>query len=205
MIPLTLDQAVQFTNELRRTWSDTFQPFNRRRNAVFFGLLLHGLRRIEATRIRRNQLNADANLLRFQSAKGGTMRTIRVSNDWKQAALGIHREQQLRLSRPLQLLITTNTGKPLDEKFCNEALGDLTKRLFGVRLSTHVMRHTAAVICWQQTHDMIAVQHLLGHRNMITTQRYLLSIKPPDSKNAIDWSLEIKPPLQLFNPGEKTA
>jgi site-specific recombinase XerD len=38
----------------------------------------------------------------------------------------------------------------------------------------HSLRHTFATTCYRATGDLLAVQQLLGHSSVATTQRYVL-------------------------------
>lgn len=48
-----------------------------------------------------------------------------------------------------------------------------TYAALGRELNPHALRHTAAGVAWDVTHDLRKVQHLLGHSSATTTERYL--------------------------------
>jgi len=48
-----------------------------------------------------------------------------------------------------------------------------TLAALGRQLNPHALRHTAAGVAWDVTHDLRKVQHLLGHSSATTTERYL--------------------------------
>lgn len=52
-------------------------------------------------------------------------------------------------------------------KFLDKAAGEC-----GLETHPHKFRHTGATLAYQSTHDIIAVQSLLGHSRITTTQRY---------------------------------
>lgn len=51
-------------------------------------------------------------------------------------------------------------------------LGKIVSRALGSGVTPHQLRHRFASIAYQQTHDIRAVQELLGHTSVATTQRY---------------------------------
>jgi integrase/recombinase XerC len=55
----------------------------------------------------------------------------------------------------------------------------------GDRVSPHALRHTAAKRVWDHTHDILAVQQLLGHAQIETTRKYLLSLTAGELRAAI--------------------
>lgn len=52
-------------------------------------------------------------------------------------------------------------------------------------VSPHALRHTAAARCWRFTRDVRAVQRLLGHRSLATTERYLQELSVEDLRRAM--------------------
>jgi integrase/recombinase XerD len=67
---------------------------------------------------------------------------------------------------PRHRLTTRAAGYVVDR--CTKAAGVDAKRI-----SPHSLRHTFALRSLRQRHDVIAVQKLLGHASVATTQRYL--------------------------------
>lgn len=62
------------------------------------------------------------------------------------------------------------------------ALGDLVSDLLGPGWSGHTLRHRAASDWYAVDRDLVAVQRLLGHASIATTQIYVAP--PPDAMTA---------------------
>lgn len=61
-------------------------------------------------------------------------------------------------------------------------------RLDPKRRSTHSMRRTKSAVVYQQTHNLAACQHLLGHKNISSTAHYL----GVEQRQALDLAKKIK-------------
>jgi len=53
-------------------------------------------------------------------------------------------------------------------------VGTLISRLLPAGVTAHMLRHRFATLAYTSSHDLFAVQHLLGHTSPATTQRYVL-------------------------------
>lgn len=62
--------------------------------------------------------------------------------------------------------------------------------LDGKRRGPHVLRHQYAITVLRHSHDVVVVQHLLGHSNLSTTSRYLDHLKLADLRAALPQRLE---------------
>ena len=62
----------------------------------------------------------------------------------------------------------------IDGHLSAHALGTLVSRLLPEGVTMHSLRHTFATTCYRATGDLLAVQQLLGHSSVATTQRYVL-------------------------------
>lgn len=225
MVPLPLDKLPEFVNRLAATWSNRQLHPAKRQHALITAALLYGLRTEEVMNLRPRCVNTSEHTLRFQSVKGGPVRTVSTNESWSQHVLEVHTAMKLhqverrsatpakhrprknyRKGKPhwTNWLFLTLTKQKLNHSTINDAVKKATKETFGVEYTPHCCRHTAAVVCWNQTHDLKAVQLLLGHAYLATTERYLQTIVAPDSINTITWSLS-KRPLTLFIPKGETA
>ena len=128
------------------------------------------------------QNNAPVSDLLFNKniVKGGeTSRTVPVNSDGRAAINELMDFQQLRFGRILQRqwLFPSRLAqgnKPIHRKTAHNTL----KRAFiaaglNGKLATHSLRKSFAQRLYDATDDVFAVQEMLGHKSVITTQRYL--------------------------------
>ena len=113
-----------------------------------------GLRRAEAANLHRDDLDGD--LLRVRG-KGGRVRVIPVPDD-----------VAVRIRQARGYVFPTRTGRPQTPKWVWERV----KRATGGR-TPHSLRHRYATLAYAQSHDLRAVQRLLGHASIATTQLYV--------------------------------
>lgn len=120
----------------------------------------YGMRRGELARARREDLTRDSEgWWLLVHGKGGKKRSLPI----------LGREVSVILARPAGALFRSyTTGEPLRAasigKIASRALQDAT---------LHMLRHRFATVTHNHTHDVFAVQTLLGHASLEMTQRYL--------------------------------
>jgi site-specific recombinase XerC len=104
-------------------------------------------------------------------------------------SMGLHRDAQAAISAWLQVMPDPKTpetylfrsragdNQPLRRVQAWQILHEAyaTNQLQG-RLGTHSLRKTFARRLYGKTHDLKAVQHLLGHAYSSTTDRYLATL-----------------------------
>jgi len=66
-------------------------------------------------------------------------------------------------------------------------VGKLVSRVLGVGSTTHCLRHRFGTICYAGSHDLLAVQALLGHSKPETTKLYVL-VPDESTRAAIAWA-----------------
>jgi site-specific recombinase XerD len=203
VVPLDLDRLPALVNHLAGVWSNTQSHSAKRQNALIVAALLYGLGSQEACNLRPTNVAVSLQQLRFRSVKDGPTRTVSTNETWCRAAIEVWHDMPLR-RRHTKFLFSTIRGRQLKWPNVRKACATHTQRIFGVAFSPHCCRHTAALVCWLQTKDMRAVQLLLGHANLRSTEAYLRTITGTTSVNTIDWSLS-KRPLTIFIPTEETA
>lgn len=69
------------------------------------------------------------------------------------------------------LFLAERTNDRLTPDAINSFLSK-AERKAGIKSGVHILRHTAASLIYQNTHDIYAVRDILGHANVKTTQRY---------------------------------
>jgi site-specific recombinase XerD len=142
-----------------------------RERAVFWLMLGCGLRRGEVARVRWEHYDStSANLLVF--GKGETERLIPVPEEVAHALAPI------RVAATGAVIRNRRTGQALTPTSIGNMMSDLMLRA-GVKLapwdgvSGHALRHTAASEVLDNSHDLRAVQAMLGHQSLTSTEIYL--------------------------------
>lgn len=114
-----------------------------------------------------------------QVTKGGVSRAVPVNSDGRQAIEDLvswHRQAYRRFAKTRPLFVSRNGKgrKPLSRREAHDVLKKafITAGLNG-KLATHSLRKSFAQRLYEQTNDIFAVQEMLGHTNVATTQNYL--------------------------------
>ena len=111
--------------------------------------------------------------------KGAVSRAVPVNSDGRQAIEDLvswHRGAYRRIAKTRPLFPSRN-GKGRNPLSRREA-HDVLKRAFvkaglNGHLATHSLRKSFAQRLYEQTSDIFAVQEMLGHAKVLTTQKYL--------------------------------
>lgn len=131
-----------------------------------------GLRVSEAIGLRLEELDLDQNACRITGKRGKT-RFVPLPDqtaEWLRRWLDEGRPQLLKA--PLPTVLVSDRGKTMLRQVAYERL-DLYARLAGLSdVSPHTLRHTYAVHLLKGGADLRAVQELLGHESIATTQVY---------------------------------
>jgi integrase len=180
-----------------RWWLQT-----RDRSTQKMGLLvalgLHGLRAIEVCRARRQWVDRAACTIRVISAKRGLPRLIELDPRLVDKLLA---HPNARQRAPNDPLVPTRTGAAYTTALIDHMFYRRVCPLLGAHYSFHSLRHAAARRLWAATHDILAVQRLLGHRTLSQTHAYLQELVPPGPAAMPQWHLpRTTTYLRLFNP-----
>lgn len=145
-----------------------------RNRAILETLYSTGVRVSELAGLNMADLDARAGIIRVLG-KGGKERQVPIG-ERAVGAIAVYRD-----------ILSEQAGLPADDGaiFLNKDLGRLTTRSIArvvdkmaracglaVPVSPHAMRHSYATHMLDAGADLRAVQELLGHRNLSTTQRY---------------------------------
>ena len=156
---------------------DVDTPLGLRDRAMFELIYAAGLRVTELVGLRTEQVNLRQGVLRI-TGKGGKERLVPVgeqAQDWL--------EHYYAQSRPVLLC-----GHAVDAVFVTNRRAAMTRQMFwtmvkrhamkaGIdakRISPHVLRHCFATLLLNHGADLRALQMLLGHSSLSTTQIYTL-------------------------------
>ncbi len=167
--PLSQDDARRLVET-----PDDDTVLGQRDRAILELLYGAGLRVSELTRLERGDLHLELDTIRCLG-KGSKQRIVPLGKQAKRALCRYLDRARPSLRRPTspETLFLSRTGRPLTR----DAVFRLVKRhagAAGIRQRTypHLMRHTFATHLLDEGADIRAVQELLGHADISTTQIY---------------------------------
>ncbi len=153
---------------------DTATELGLRDRAMLEVLYASGLRVSELVGLRTFEVNLEAGLLRV-SGKGSRQRLVPLGEEaveWTRRYLAEARPALLG-ARTSDALFVTARGAPMTRQAFWRNLRRYGERAIpGKRLSPHVLRHAFATHLLNHGADLRAVQMLLGHADISTTQIY---------------------------------
>lgn len=114
------------------------------------------------------------------STKSGVNRTISVP---KQALAYVRAELETRDARALaageewhnehDLVFANDRGGIIHRETVMHHLKAIGARIGRPDITPHLLRHTAATVLYQQSHNVVLVRDMLGHQSVATTERYI--------------------------------
>ena len=155
-------------------------PLGRRDHAILEMFYASGLRLSELVGLDLDDVNLGGQMVRTLG-KGGKQRLVPFNKSTASAVRAYLKDRELLV----RAWVRASKGKPRDPLFVNYRGGRLTVRSVdrivrryaassGVRpgVSPHALRHSFATHLLQRGADLRAIQELLGHARLSTTQRY---------------------------------
>jgi integrase/recombinase XerD len=145
----------------------------RRDQAMLELLYATGLRVSELVSLQAQQIDFKGNYLTVKG-KGSKVRAVPFGQWAREKLLGYLREVRPSLSRGMSpFLFITRSGKPLTRQgFWKLIRGYALAAGIGKRVTPHMLRHSFATHLLDAGADLRAVQELLGHASLSTTQVY---------------------------------
>lgn len=168
-LPKALDETA--VGKLLEVEKDT--NIHRRNLAILELLYGAGLRVSELLTLNTSDIDFASSAIRVTGKRNKT-RIIPLPESTKDALqLYLDKVRETLLRYPSGLVFVTRTGKALSRQAIYSLISDLAKAA-GVRgaIGPHTLRHTYAVHLLQGGADLRAVQELLGHESVATTQVY---------------------------------
>lgn len=156
---------------------DVATPLGLRDRAMFELIYATGLRVSELVGLRADQVNLRQGVLRV-TGKGGKDRLVPIgeeADDWLRRYVADARPQLARGGEIAEIFLTQRRGPMTRQMFWT-----MVKRhahsagIDGKRISPHVLRHCFATHLLNHGADLRALQMLLGHSSLSTTQIYTL-------------------------------
>lgn len=155
------------------------------RNLCIIHLMLDsGLRMGEVIRLKIKDVLYDKGLLFIESSKGNKSRYVPIGRKLKQYLyryMVLYREVSInqvgntdkQAYREDYLLLHVRNHEPLTENVIKQLFAKLKKRADIPRIHPHLCRHTFATSYILQGGDLESLRLILGHEDIMTTQKYL--------------------------------
>lgn len=162
---LTPGELEQVLAAARRTGR-----YGERNEALILLAYRHGLRVSELIDIRWDQLDLHAGLFHVRRLKGGTPSTHPLQGDELRALRRILRDQG---ASPSPFVFVSERGGPMTDSNVRKLIAKLGKVAgIGFPIHPHQLRHGCGYALANAGQDTRALQHWLGHRNIMHTVRY---------------------------------
>lgn len=163
---LTADQAAQLMN----VSGDDFLALRDR--ALFELLYSSGLRVSELVALSLHDIDLAQGTVRIVAGKGKKTREVPIGRHAR-AALERWLEARAALDSGSSALFLNRSGRRLGVRSVQQRLRRCAQRQgLSARVSPHVLRHSFATHLLESSGDLRAVQELLGHADISTTQIY---------------------------------
>lgn len=149
------------------------EQFTRSRDALLVLMLYStGMRRAEIVGLRDSWVDTDKCELKVLG-KRNKERIIPFGAELKEAIDDYRRLRTVLLGQPTEWLLVRPNGQQLYPVLVERIVKTaLQGRAHASRLSPHVLRHSFATDMLNNGADLVAVQQLLGHESLATTQIY---------------------------------
>ena len=163
--------ATELTQLLENT--DLNSPLNLRDRAFLELLYGTGLRVSEAVSLRTDAVLTGDQALRVTGKRGKT-RVLPVPGEtWAWVETYVRDARPQLASKPVAALWLNDRGGPLSRQSADRIVRQRARRAgLGRGISAHTLCHTYAVHLLEGGADLRAVQELLGHASLATTQIY---------------------------------
>jgi len=143
-----------------------------RDDAMFRIMLRCGLRVEEVSNLTKEAIDLKRQQLIVYNGKGKKDRVTYISNDAHKALLRyLKQRSSSRVKKIFLVEKGTYKGKPISVRGIKKRMEYYAKRS-GVKASCHSLRHTMATQMLNADTRLTTIQVLLGHDNIMTTERY---------------------------------
>lgn len=169
-LPATLD--VDETARLLDPSDGNAGPLDIRDRALFELMYSSGLRLAELAALDLERVDGATTRLRIDG-KGGRARMVPVGRRARQALAEWLRARPTMAGEDCAALFVSRRGTRLSHRAIQQRLVTLARRrALGRPVHPHMLRHAFATHLLESSGDLRAVQELLGHANIATTQIY---------------------------------
>jgi site-specific recombinase XerD len=148
-------------------------PLGLRNRALVEIMYGAGLRRNEALSLEVSDLDLDRGTVSVRGAKGGKWRVVPIATRAVEVLRRYLEHARAQLDRGVsRALFVTRHGQPLKYPTIGTLFRAIRKVDGGEGLHAHLLRHAYATHLYRGGLDLRALQELLGHTRIDTTERY---------------------------------
>ena len=171
-IPLVLS-----TDEIDKIISSAFsKKYGLRNQAIIEIMYSCGLRVSELTEMKISNIFFDESLIKILG-KGNKERFIPLSSIAKKLLYNYIKYNRKKLSydkQSVDIVFLNNRGKKLTRVMVYNIINDAAlEAKINKKISPHTLRHSFATHLIENGADIISIQKMLGHENIVTTEKYL--------------------------------
>lgn len=172
---LTASDFKKIMDEVEKDW------INRDRNSLIFAIFMEtGMRLSALISINNSDIDLDNRTLRILD-KGDKIHEYYITDTLKEYIEEYnHFKQRDRQFRDYKIydedaLFVDKSGKRIARKTVCGVVYKYSKRALGYEISPHKLRAGFCSILYNKTHDAEFVRRAVGHSNLATTQRYIVT------------------------------
>ena len=171
-IPLVLS-----TDEIDKIISSAFsKKYGLRNQAIIEIMYSCGLRVSELTEMKISNIFFDESLIKILG-KGNKERFIPLSSIAKKLLYNYIKYNTKKLSydkQSVDIVFLNNRGKKLTRVMVYNIINDAAlEAKINKKISPHTLRHSFATHLIENGADIISIQKMMGHENVVTTEKYL--------------------------------
>ena len=171
-IPLVLS-----TDEIDKIISSAFsKKYGLRNQAIIEIMYSCGLRVSELTEMKISNIIFDESLIKILG-KGNKERFIPLSSIAKKLLYNYIKYNRKKLSydkQSVDIVFLNNRGKKLTRVMVYNIINDAAlEAKINKKISPHTLRHSFATHLIENGADIISIQKMMGHENVVTTEKYL--------------------------------
>ena len=129
-----------------------------------------GLRVSEVCNLKEDHINWDTGRIIVRDGKGGRDRSVFLKGDLKDEIRAWYDEYS-----NCDFIFSTTTGNQVDTSQLRRTVNRVAPKANikeSERVSNHTFRHSFSVKFYSETHNLRALQRILGHSNVSTTEIY---------------------------------
>ena len=170
---LTADDFKKLLREVEKTWN----PVRRARNKAMLMVLMNtGMRETAMVSLMPDNIDLTKHTLRVVD-KGNKRHEYILTQDTVDALEKWYavRDQMCRHDITVDNVFISHEGNPMSTNVLYDWLQRLSKKALGYKISPHKIRSGLCSILYNETNNIEFVRRAIGHSNVGTTQRYIVT------------------------------